>query len=102
MMRSKAYYDIMSSTVDKWEFVGEDKHLDEKLRDYIIDYKDFMERLKNKDDDSEKNQYIHLKDATIFVSNIQQVVPIWRGKLSSVDGFCLADISDPTKWNQEK
>jgi hypothetical protein len=57
-----------------------------------------MINLKTNDDSSnqqiDKVKYIQLKDASIIISNMAYTFPVWRGKLSSVDGFCLREITD--------
>jgi hypothetical protein len=98
MINSKKYYEIMLNYFEKSEYSGEDKHHDEKWNDYKKDYKDFMINLKTNDDSSnqqiDKVKYIQLKDASIIISNMAYTFPVWRGKLSSVDGFCLREITD--------
>jgi hypothetical protein len=47
------------------------------------------------DEDASKNaNFIHLEDARIIVNKNNINAPLWRGKLSSVDGFIFGTINE--------
>ena len=55
-----------------------------------VSYSDFEEITAELAAASQRNdEYLLLKDATVFSGASQIKLPFWRGRIASVDGYCL-------------
>jgi type III secretory pathway component EscR len=93
IIRAKMYYDIMS-TIDNNEVKLTNDQIELETMDKSKEhYKEFMLQLRNKHtENSHSPKYIHLRNVKIYSSDVLSIpfpTELWRGKLSSVDGFSL-------------
>jgi hypothetical protein len=92
LIKSKIYYDKMIEMYDFDNSQLTAKNQDEldKWSGYYSDYVVFIDELK-KQEDPQNLKYIHLEHVTFrnVNSNILTQAIVWRGKLSSVDGFSI-------------
>jgi hypothetical protein len=108
LMRSKLYYDHMSSLFDTLgETKGHGVIYDTKdpieletLEKYSKDWKEFMTKSRDKkDSDNSRPKYIHLHNVEVW--EVFSTEPFrfeyWRGKLSSIDGFSLETRDQPSR-----
>jgi hypothetical protein len=99
LIRSKRYYHLMSRIFDKdMEIMTEDQSDIEKLHAFLDNYRQFMQRM-SEHIGLDKPKYIHLDNVVIYPSGSSTpfVTGLWRGKLSSVDGFSLGVSPHDTK-----
>lgn len=98
IIRPKVYYDEMAEEFDNWKHVGRGGHNKERWENYKKEYKEFINRFRNKEEGEimkDSNiDYIHLKDVKIWKSDMSYPLPLWRGKLASIDGFCLGALQE--------
>ena len=92
LIKSKIYYDKMIEMYDFDNSQLTAKNQDEldKWSGYYSEYVVFINELK-KQADPQNLKYIHLEHVTFrnVNSNILTQAIVWRGKLSSVDGFSI-------------
>jgi len=92
LIKSKIYYDKMIEMYDFDNSQLTAKNQDEldKWNGYYSEYVVFINELK-KQEDPQNLKYIHLEHVTFrnVNSNILTQAIVWRGKLSSVDGFSI-------------
>jgi hypothetical protein len=92
LVKSKIYYDKMIEMYDFDNSQLTAKNQDEldKWSGYYSEYVVFIDELK-KQEDPQNLKYIHLEHVTFrnVNSNILTQAIVWRGKLSSVDGFSI-------------
>jgi hypothetical protein len=92
LIKSKIYYDKMIEMYDFDNSQLTAKNQDEldKWSGYYSEYVVFINELK-KQEDPQNLKYIHLEHVTFrnVNSNILTQAIVWRGKLSSVDGFSI-------------
>ena len=92
LIKSKIYYDKMIEMYDFDNSQLTAKNQDEldKWNGYYSEYVVFINELK-KQEDLQNLKYIHLEHVTFrnVNSNILTQAIVWRGKLSSVDGFSI-------------
>jgi len=92
LVKSKIYYDKMIEMYDFDNSQLTAKNQDEldKWNGYYSEYVVFINELK-KQEDPQNLKYIHLEHVTFrnVNSNILTQAIVWRGKLSSVDGFSI-------------
>lgn len=103
IVRSKLYYDYLSSLLDTYtensegEAKGQGVIFDTKdpieletLEQYSKDWKEFTTKLRDRKD---KGRIVHIHLHNVEVWEIFSTEPFrfeyWRGKLSSIDGFSL-------------
>jgi len=93
IIRSKQYYEEMSNFLDSGEIKSTNEQDIKTFSNYIESYKQFIEQIKIQSQTkiSGNPKYIHLSNATIQPSDSEYSIPapLWRGKLSSVDGFSI-------------
>lgn len=91
MIRSKVYYETISTVLDKRRKVlNKDRYFNKRWKDYKDEYKSFIEALKKKADDNiqtHENENLHLEDVKLWQSSTSYALPLWRCKLSAIDGF---------------
>jgi hypothetical protein len=104
LIRSKLYYDYLSSCFDIYTDESEGGTREygvirdtkdpielETLEKHSKDWKEFITRSRDKKDSDSRPKYIHLQNAEVW--EIFSTEPFrfeyWRGKLSSIDGFSL-------------
>jgi hypothetical protein len=92
LIKSKIYYDKMIEMYDFDNSQLTAKNQDEldKWSGYYSEYVVFINELK-KQEDPKNLKHIHLEHVTFrnVNSNILTQAIVWRGKLSSVDGFSI-------------
>ena len=92
LIKSKIYYDKMIEMYDFDNSQLTAKNQDEldKWNGYYSEYVVFINELK-KQEDPKNLKHIHLEHVTFrnVNSNILTQAIVWRGKLSSVDGFSI-------------
>ena len=92
LVKSKIYYDKMIEMYDFDNSQLTAKNQDEvdKWNGYYSEYVAFINELK-KQVDPQNLKYIHLEHVTFrnVNSNILTQAIVWRGRLSSVDGFSI-------------
>src|SRR5215216_4899515 len=97
LIKSKIYYDKMIEMYDFDNSQLTAKNQDEldKWNGYYSEYVVFINELK-KQEDPQNLKYIHLEHVTFrnVNSNILTQAIVWRGKLSSVDGFSIGISTD--------
>jgi hypothetical protein len=95
LMRSQLYYDEMFRFFDDTEITTKDKSDIEQGRKYYEEYKRFMKEMKEKSNPEKREdnpEFIHLSDVMIYPSSDLLhpfYTDLWRGRLSSVDGFYI-------------
>jgi hypothetical protein len=96
IISSKNYYDKMSALYDKLQIVTKDQSQIELTDKEIEHYKQFMDELKSKHTEKQtSDRYLHLDEVEIYPSDVLSTPflgNVWRGKLSSIDGFFLGRI----------
>jgi hypothetical protein len=98
LIKSKIYYDKMIGMYDFDESQLTAKNPEEldKWNEYHTDYVRFINELKRQED-KQNLKYIYLEHVTFRNANssipIQAIV--WRGKISSVDGFSIGISANP-------
>jgi hypothetical protein len=92
LVKSKIYYDKMIEMYDfdKSQLTAKNQDELDKWNGYYSEYVAFINELK-KQADPQNLKYIHLEHVTFrnVNSNILTQAIVWRGKLSSVDGFSI-------------
>ena len=92
LIKSKIYYDKMIEMYDfdNSQLIAKNQDELDKWNGYYSDYVIFINELK-KQADQQNLKYIHLENVTFrnVNSNILTQAIVWRGKLSSVDGFSI-------------
>lgn len=82
------------------ERITEDRETPSETKDLLTDFiHQLQEGLKTKSDDSERSllpEFIHLREAKMYPSQGKGIPSygeaLWRGRISSVDGFSLGEI----------
>ena len=103
LVQSRHYYDFMSKLLEESEtrktktIIYTDDKVELGLwKSYSEEYKKFMMQLRAKGINGQEGrlEYIHLSKVLIYQPSSTEhiVLPYWRGKLSSVDGFCVGDV----------
>jgi hypothetical protein len=97
--KSKIYYDKMIEMYDFDESQLTAKNPEEldKWNEYHAEYVRFINELKNQEKDQQSLKYIYLENVTFrnVNSNTPTQAIVWRGKISSVDGFSVGISSSP-------
>ena len=92
LIKSKIYYDKMIEMYDfdNSQLTAKNQEEIDKWNDYHTEYVDLINELK-KQDPQQNLKYIHLEHVTFrnVNSNILTQAIVWRGKLSSIDGFSI-------------
>ncbi|MER5174925.1 MAG: hypothetical protein ABJB76_03070 [Candidatus Nitrosocosmicus sp.] len=92
LIKSKIYYDKMIEMYDfdNSQLTAKNQEEIDKWNDYHTEYVDFINELK-KQDNQQNLEYIHLEHVTFrnVHANILTQAIVWRGKLSSIDGFSI-------------
>jgi hypothetical protein len=92
LIKSKIYYDKMIEMYDfdNSQLTAKNPEEIDKWNDYHEEYVDLINELK-KQDNQQNLKYIHLEHVTFrsVNSNILTQAIVWRGKLSSIDGFSI-------------
>ena len=92
LIKSKIYYDKMIEMYDfdSGQLTAKNQDELDKWNGYYSEYVIFINELK-KQADPQNLKYIHLEHVTFrnVNSNILTQAIVWRGKLSSVDGFSI-------------
>jgi hypothetical protein len=91
MISSKRYFEEVSSIYNQKQFSTNDPSLIERGLPAMEQVKQFLQQKGKSREEQHNPKYIHLKNVLIYPSNPSQPVGaiIWRGKLSSVDGFSI-------------
>jgi|SRR5215212_10476650 len=104
IIRAKYYYDRMSIMFDNdEEKLTNDQIEVETMDKYKEHYKQFMLQLRSKHIENHHSpKYIHLHNVKIYSLDFLSVpfpTDLWRGKLSSIDGFSLgiAVVNEPSQ-----
>jgi hypothetical protein len=92
LIKSKIYYDKMIEMYDfdNSQLTAKSQEEIDKWNNYHAEYVFFIEELKKLDNQHDL-KYIHLEHVTFrnVNSNILTQAIVWRGKLSSIDGFSI-------------
>jgi hypothetical protein len=92
LIKSKIYYDKMIEMYDfdNSQLTAKNPEEIDKWNDYHEEYVDLINELK-KQDNQQNLKYIHLEHVTFrsVNSNTLTQAIVWRGKLSSIDGFSI-------------
>ena len=92
LIKSKIYYDKMIEMYDfdNSQLTAKNPEEMDKWNDYHEEYVDLINELK-KQGNQQNLKYIHLEHVTFrnVNSNILTQAIVWRGKLSSIDGFSI-------------
>ena len=92
LIKSKIYYDKMIEMYDfdNSQLTAKNQEEIDKWNDYHTEYVNFINELK-KQDNQQNLKYIHLEHVTFrnVHANILTQAIVWRGKLSSIDGFSI-------------
>ncbi len=98
LIKSKIYYDKMIEMYDfdNSQLTAKNQEEMDKWNDYHAEYVDLINELK-KQDNQQNLKYIHLEHVTFrnVNSNILTQAIVWRGRLSSIDGFSIGISSNP-------
>jgi hypothetical protein len=91
IMSSKMYYEEMSKFFDGVDLTTNNRLDIETGRKYLEHYKQFMRERARSSEEQNNPRYIHLNKVVIYPSDPSHPsgASVWRGKLSSVDGFSL-------------
>lgn len=91
MISSKRYFEELSNFYDEKNITADDPSLIEKGLPVLQRVKQFLEQKGKSREEQDNPKYIHLEDVVIYPSNPSQPAgaTVWRGKLSSVDGFSI-------------
>ena len=99
LIKSKIYYDKLIEMYDFDDSQLTAKNPEElgKWNEYHTEYISFINDLK-KQENQQNLKYIYLEHVTFrnVNSNIPIQAIVWRGKLSSVDGFSIGISANPT------
>jgi hypothetical protein len=99
LIKSKIYYDKMIEMYDfdESQLTAKNPEELEKWKEYHTEYVGFINELKSQENKLNL-KYIHLEHVTFRTanSNIPIQAIVWRGKLSSVDGFSIGISANPT------
>jgi hypothetical protein len=92
LIKSRIYYDKMIEMYDfdNSQLTAKNQEEIDKWNDYHTEYVDLINGLK-KQDNQQNLKYIHLEHVTFrnVNSNILTQAIVWRGRLSSIDGFSI-------------
>jgi hypothetical protein len=92
LIKSRVYYDKMIEMYDfdNSQLTAKNQEEIDKWSDYHAEYVDLITELKKKDN-QHNLKYIHLENVTFrnVNSNILTQAIVWRGRLSSIDGFSI-------------
>ncbi|WP_136604651.1 gas vesicle accessory protein GvpU [Paenibacillus dokdonensis] len=50
-------------------------------------YRSYSSNIYDGSDESERVEFVHLKDAIIFQGTVRHQVGLWRGRINAVDGY---------------
>jgi hypothetical protein len=91
MISSKRYFEELSSIYSEKNITTNDPSLIEKGLPILQQVKQFLQQKGKSREEQDNPKYIHLEKVVIYPSNPSQPVgaTVWRGKLSSVDGFSI-------------
>ena len=91
MISSKKYFDKISTFYNDDKIATDDPSLTERGFPIMQQIKQFLQQKGKSGEERNNPKHIHLDNVVICPSDPQQPfgVNLWRGKLSSVDGFSL-------------
>jgi hypothetical protein len=91
MISSKKYFDKISTFYNDDKIATDDPSLTERGFPIMQQIKQFLQQKGKSGEERNNPKHIHLDNVVIYPSDPQQPfgVNLWRGKLSSVDGFSL-------------
>jgi hypothetical protein len=91
MISSKKYFDKISTFYNDDKIATDDPSLTERGFPIMQQIKQFLQQKGKSGEERNNPKHIHLDNVVIYPSDPQQQfgVNVWRGKLSSVDGFSL-------------
>lgn len=105
MIRSEVYYNMMSTYFegDNYEILdpNRQKHKERAWEDYKRDYKQCIKDITSRAEDRE-NEYVYLKDVTVLTAGHECNLFLWKGRVSSIDGFSLGLISKGVSTRSRK
>jgi hypothetical protein len=91
MISSKKYFEKISAFYNDDKIATDDPSLTERGFPIMQQIKQFLQQKGKSGEERNNPKHIHLDNVVIYPSDPQQQfgVNVWRGKLSSVDGFSL-------------
>lgn len=91
MISSKRYFDEISTFFNENKITADDPSLIERGLPILQRVRQFMQQKGKSREEQDNPKYIHLEKVVIYPSNPSHPfgANVWRGKLSSVDGFSI-------------
>lgn len=91
MISSKSYFDKISNFFNENSIITDDSSLIERGLPYLQQVKQFMQQKGKSSEEQNNPKYIHLDNIVMYPSDPSHPfgANVWRGKLSSVDGFSI-------------
>lgn len=91
MISSKRYFDKISNFFNENSIITDDSSLIERGLPYLQQVKQFMQQKGKSSEEQNNPKYIHLDNIVMYPSDPSHPfgANVWRGKLSSVDGFSI-------------
>jgi hypothetical protein len=92
MMSSKKYFDEISNHFNEDNFAPDDPNFEGNTIPYLQQFRQFMHQSGISREEQDNPKYIHLEKVTIIYSSDSSHdygATVWRGKLSSIDGFVI-------------
>lgn len=91
MISSKRYFDKISNFFNENSIITDGSSLIERELPYLQQVKQFMQQKGKSSEEQNNPKYIHLDNIVMYPSDPSHPfgANVWRGKLSSVDGFSI-------------